>query len=427
MISVCFPYSILNHSFFFHYVFLYRFRWKCRRQQDVYTGTTIPFPDGLVAAALCKDGPITYHLKEESGISDDWIVEHVSPNITSVFGKNIGTVLGRALLWRIFDAEDYQVLPSQMVNDVKAKYSLRQTELDDGENPIAKVPLLVEGNNGQLLITTYLRPMYESDDEEETNDDGNGNENSGGIVGNNNSGEGGMTREQRRRKRRLNRYDETVTHRRVCARRSENQHLKNLTSHMLHMDRRLLQFQQNWKRENDIRREENRVVNKNIKQLQRQAFRVVGFRGKGSNGVCPNTNQISCPHCVNRQQQAAEEAAVIQQQQEEAARTPAKLCSSPKNLHVIWTEWEFGIGGNKPAKNFTPSERGRVKCVYSTRKVIWDKVEEMVRRGHSAHAAVNSIEKAYHYQSVTMIIRKYRKDKKDGNVPPELVSNPNAQ
>ena len=99
-----------------------------------------------------------------------------------------------------------------MVNDVKSKYQCRKTELDDGENPIAKVPLLVEGNNGQLVITTYLRPMYESDDEEETNDDGNGNENSGGIVGNNNSGEGGMTREQRRRKRRLNRYDETVTH-----------------------------------------------------------------------------------------------------------------------------------------------------------------------------------------------------------------------
>jgi len=110
------------------------------------------------------------------------------------------------------------------------------------------------------------------------------------------------------------------------------------------MDRRVLQFQQTWVRENDIRREENRVMNKNFKQLQRQAFRVVGFRGKGSNGVCRNTNQISCPHCVNRQEQAAEEASVIQQQQEEAARTPAKLCSSPANLHVIWTEWEFGIG-----------------------------------------------------------------------------------
>jgi len=68
-----------------------------------------------------------------------------------------------------------------------------------------------------------------------------------------------------------------------------------------------------------------------------------------------------------------------------------------------------------------------LKCVYSTRKVIWDKVEEMVCRGHSAHAAVNLIEKAYNYQSVTTIIRKYRKDKKDENVPPELVSNPNAQ
>ena len=69
----------------------------------MYTGTTIPYPDGLVVAVLCKDGPITYHLKEESGISDDWILEHVSPNITSVFGIKSQTVLGLSLLWIIFD------------------------------------------------------------------------------------------------------------------------------------------------------------------------------------------------------------------------------------------------------------------------------------------------------------------------------------
>ena len=62
-----------------------------------------------------------------------------------------------------------------------------------------------------------------------------------------------------------------------------------------------------------------------------------------------------------------------------------------------------------------------------TRRVIWDKVEEMVCRGHSAHAAVNLIKKAYNYQSVTMIIRNYSKDKKEENVPSEFVSNPNTQ
>ena len=111
-------------------------------------------------------------------------------------------------------------------------------------------------------------------------------------------------------------------------------------------------------------------MNKNIKQLQRQAFQVVGFIGKGRNCVWWNTNQISFPHFLNRQQQEAEESGVTQQQQEEAAMAPTNMCRSPTNLHVLWTEWEFGIGGNKPAKKFKPSEQARVKCLYSTRKAI---------------------------------------------------------
>ena len=120
-----FLFSLFNSqslSFSFHYVFVYRFRWKCKRQQNKFTETTIPYPYGLVAAALFKDSPTTYHLKKDSGLSDEWIRVNVSPNITRVSGAKNGSVFGRALLWRIFDAEDYQVLPRKMVNDVKSKY-----------------------------------------------------------------------------------------------------------------------------------------------------------------------------------------------------------------------------------------------------------------------------------------------------------------
>ena len=142
-----------------------------------------------------------------------------------------------------------------------------------------------------------------------------------------------MTREERRCKRHYKRYDETVSYRRVRARKSDNQHLRSLTSHVVHMDRTLRQLVQNFAQRDDIRKEENRVMNKNINKLQRQSYRVLGFRGKGTNGVCGNTNQCSCPHCshcIKRQQQVAEEAFVIEQQQEEAARTPANLIKSPK-------------------------------------------------------------------------------------------------
>jgi hypothetical protein len=36
----------------------------------------------------------------------------------------------------------------------------------------------------------------------------------------------------------------------------------------------------------------------------------------------------------------------------------AELCPRPKSLHELWTEYMFGIGGRKAAKDFTPVERG---------------------------------------------------------------------
>ena len=47
-----------------------QFQWGTKRMQDAYASTTIPLVDGIGAAALCKDGPIHYHLKEYSGIND---------------------------------------------------------------------------------------------------------------------------------------------------------------------------------------------------------------------------------------------------------------------------------------------------------------------------------------------------------------------
>ena len=100
-----------------------RFRWKAKRQQDTYVSTQIPYLDAKVCAALCKDGPIYYHLKGESGISSEWICHHVVPNIKPVYGPVVASVLGRALLWRIFDPTQSLVVDSATVACVKDLYS----------------------------------------------------------------------------------------------------------------------------------------------------------------------------------------------------------------------------------------------------------------------------------------------------------------
>jgi hypothetical protein len=54
---------------------------------------------------------------------------------------------------------------------------------------------------------------------------------------------------------------------------------------------------------------------------------------------------------------------------------------NPKNLFVLWQEYEIGLGGCKAAKLFTQEEQGRVKHKYSWQKVVWDCISNLVHAG----------------------------------------------
>ena len=93
----------------------------------------------------------------------------------------------------------------------------------------------------------------------------------------------------------------------------------------------------------------------------------------------------------------------------------------PRDLHTLWQEYEFGIGGRKAAKLFTAAERGQVKYKYHRRKVVWDQVTIMIRAGHTAQTAIDRILEVYgggeNRRSVTMIINQMRRDKRNGGDP----------
>jgi hypothetical protein len=82
----------------------YRTRWKkWRRQQDRYTENELLYPDAEVAGVLCHGGPCEYAIKDDANISNEWIVEHVTPNVSrGVYGNSVAIILGKALLWAIF-------------------------------------------------------------------------------------------------------------------------------------------------------------------------------------------------------------------------------------------------------------------------------------------------------------------------------------
>ncbi|ETP04478.1 hypothetical protein F441_18743 [Phytophthora nicotianae CJ01A1] len=94
------------------------------------------------------------------------------------------------------------------------------------------------------------------------------------------------------------------------------------------------------------------------------------------------------------------------------------LSKRPKDLYELWGEYEFGLNGLKPAKEFTAAERGANKFAYSRRKVFWDVVSAFVRTGFTSDVAIDKIYAAYGRQlSVTRILTALRTDKHQGGHP----------
>ena len=75
----------------------------------------------------------------------------------------------------------------------------------------------------------------------------------------------------------------------------------------------------------------------------------------------------------------------------------ASLSNAPRTLHALWEEWQFGIGGRKPARLFTVHESGVAshKSTFSRRKAFWELMEYLIRSGHTHDEACARIYQVY--------------------------------
>jgi hypothetical protein len=92
---------------------------------------------------------------------------------------------------------------------------------------------------------------------------------------------------------------------------------------------------------------------------------------------------------------------------------PATLYSNPKMLSVLWDEYVNGIGGRKPAKDFTDDQRGRVSAKYSQRKVFWDCMTRLLAHGLTKESAFQRLESIYP-GSLTNKLTALRRDENRG-------------
>ena len=72
---------------------------------------------------------------------------------------------------------------------------------------------------------------------------------------------------------------------------------------------------------------------------------------------------------------------------------PAVLGACPRTLSGLWDEYQNGVGGRKPAREFTRSERGQtnVKFKYSRRLIVWKCIERLVDKGNTLSTAFTRI------------------------------------
>jgi hypothetical protein len=61
-----------------------------------------------------------------------------------------------------------------------------------------------------------------------------------------------------------------------------------------------------------------------------------------------------------------------------------KLSNQPPDLYVLWREYEFGLKGQKRARDYTSAERGANKASFCHRKKFWELVDLLIRRGSNS-------------------------------------------
>jgi len=109
----------------------------------------------LMPRLPCAKGVISYEMDPLSGITENWIVEHVVPNMVSHdIPHQVCIVFGCAVLFRWFDKTGKDAVPTPMRESIKRAYhdfGARHC-LEDSCNPVKKRPLVVTGYGTEVTI-----------------------------------------------------------------------------------------------------------------------------------------------------------------------------------------------------------------------------------------------------------------------------------
>ena len=147
-----------------------RGRWKADKgaTAGLYADLEDKYTDAKVAGILCVGGPCAYRLRDGVDLSNEWLFEHVVPNIRRRFPADdaLCRCLALALLHAALDDDLSDGIPMDVCMPVQnACFQWRDNDSDsddsdsdsddsddDGPNPVVKIPLTIYRIQDTLMI-----------------------------------------------------------------------------------------------------------------------------------------------------------------------------------------------------------------------------------------------------------------------------------
>lgn len=314
-------------------------------------------------------------------------LEEVTPNALHFFpDKQVATVLGYALIWAAFSNEltthdgVINLLPEEFAAKIRDKWVSAGGQ---NENPIEKKLLIVSGIGDQLFINSVQSPPSRG-----PNPPGNPPPGQGNVV--------------------------DVDDEEVSRPQADGLTTEHLYSQQFFLQQRFEDMAQ-------------KVEVRFSEMKQSHARLMTAVRRIALQPVVRPRSQLPAPVLPGNQPRSNQaQGQGIPTQEEEPVLTSArarvipipKLMKNPKNLFTLWKEYEHGVNGQKPAKDFTSTERGADSATYSRRNIFWQAVEQLIKRDNTSDTAIDAIYSHYGVDDpVNRILLKMRADRKNKSQP----------
>lgn len=331
------------------------------RVKDIYT-------DAFVAALMCDGGAVKYKVKDGLVITDEWLFSVVIPSIRRRFQHDdrLCRVVGLARLWSMFDADASDYLPLQDVARIKHSFG---EYFGDEEEPVIKVPIEV--------VRVGMRCDFVE-------------------VSTNNAPDNGQQPQ-------------------VAAGLALQQHdMRQLTAAVQQMNRNLEEHLQNVRAEQlAFRTWTEQQFNKVVTNQRRFGGTIEGAMARQN----PRRQQLNQEHTAIVEAQRVRVQHSPQPNRQADIDPNAKLEKNLKSLFDYWQEYRYGMGNNKPAKDFTSAEINRqgpaFKKMYWWRMKLWRVQTYLVNQNMTIEAANTHIMRVFEVDKPTAIIICIARDQKN--------------